>query len=309
MDYKEYKNMTSVFGHHILFEEEPQLNEAYDLPITAYDDQRYIRIYRSGKKKLQAPYVSEKVESQKRSFRYLSTVSFDQTEKKNIDWGIEVEGVLTLMWRHKTHSIEYIPHQAFTPERLRYWVYHTFLPQILELEGIYHILHVGSVEINEKALLFSAFSYGGKSTLTDYFVRRGHALLSDDTLGILQKASDYYAIPSYPFLRPFRKAETLGKRVENFKRKPLPITALFSLQKASPDAPVAVEKLIGIEKYKVLHYTPFAPFEFTKIQRFFYFAKMAESLPVYRLHIPWELSRLEEVYDTIMDLLTTSSKK
>ena len=91
--------------------------------------------------------------------RYYSSISFEQADK-SLSWALEIKDVLTLVWDAKDKKIIYIKGENYTPQRLRFWVYHTFFPLVLELQRIYRILHVGAVEINGKPVLFSAFSFG-----------------------------------------------------------------------------------------------------------------------------------------------------
>jgi len=235
--------------------------------------------------------------------RYHSTIPFHKADTA-FSWGLEIKNVLTLVWDAQKCEIHYSKAEQYAPERLRFWVLHTFLPLVLELERSYRIMHVGSVEVGNKPILFSAFSFGGKSTLTDYFIQKGHPLLSDDSLGIEKKGDIYYAIPSYPFHRPYRKVETLGYYVKNFSTEPKPLHAVYTLEKAEPDASVSIEELKGIEKFKAFHYSSFIDFDFMKKERFEFFTEMAKHIQVYKVTIPWDLKRLDEVYRKIIEQTT-----
>jgi len=215
-------------------------------------------------------------------------------------WSMEIEDVVLLVWNAPKREILYTKRGAYTPQQLQYWIYHTFFPMILELGRQQNILHVGSVEVEGKPVLFSAFSFGGKSTLTDYFLKQGHRLLSDDSLGIEKREDGYYAIPSYPFHRPFRQLETLGYYTENFSTTPKPVHAVYRLKKVAPNTAVSISELKGIEKFKAFHYSVFVNFDFMKQERFVFFTKMAKAVPVYQLQIPWDKARLPEVYEQIV---------
>ena len=132
---------------------------------------------------------------------------------------------------------------------------------------------MGSVEIGGKPVVFSAFSFGGKSTMTDYFLQKGHTMLSDDSLAIDKRGNEYYAIASYPFHRPYREFETLGYPVENFATEPKPLHAVYLLEKSEPDAAVEIIELKGIEKFKAFHYSSFIDFSFMKKERFDFFMR------------------------------------
>ncbi|PHS41849.1 MAG: hypothetical protein COB07_02075 [Sulfurovum sp.] len=231
--------------------------------------------------------------------RYCSAKLFYKADK-NFSWALEIKDVLTLIWDAKERKILYTKGSKYTPVQLRYWIFHTFFPIVLELERRYRILHVGSVEIEGKPVLFSAFSFGGKSTLTDYFIQKGHTMLSDDSMAIDKRGDTYYAIASYPFHRPYRELETLGYPVENFATEPKPLHAVYLLEKSEPEVMVEIHELKGIEKFKAFHYTPFVNFSFMKKERFEFFAEMSKHIPVYKVMVPWNLDRLDEVYKAIV---------
>lgn len=287
-----------LFQHSIDFVDEPQLQKK-----RGKDDQwKTILVSVSEAYPLEEsfPFKSHMIQISGREVRYHSQQCFSQLQRP-FSWALEIVNVMTLIWDCNTQNIYYFRNREFTPELLRFWVFHTFFPIILELENIYRILHVGSVEIKNVPVLFSALSYGGKSTLTDYFIGKGHTLLSDDTLGIeLRQDGSYYAIPSYPFHRPYREAESLGYPAPHFSIHPKPLHAVFVLEREEADAVVSIEELTGIEKFKAMHFTPYVDFVFTKQERFEYLAKMVRHVPVYRVHIPWDLKRLEEVYHAIV---------
>lgn len=218
-------------------------------------------------------------------------------------WALEIANVLTLVWRPEASRIEYIKAEGYSPERLRFWVFHTFFPMVLNLGGTYHVLHVGAVEIRGYPVLFSAPSFGGKSTLTGYFARMGHPLYADDSLAIEKRGNRFHALPSYPYHRPYRKPETLGDSVEKMAKTPEPIQAVFSLEKTEAHVPVKIVELQGIEKFRVFHFTDFISLAFRKKERFDYFTELARTIPAYKISLPWDLKRLPEVYTAIVSAL------
>ena len=231
--------------------------------------------------------------------RYFSDAAFSKLNN-DVEWGLEVKDVLMLFWSKEREEISYSKGKKYRPDRLRFWICHTFLPLSLERRGIYHVLHVGSVEIAGKPVLFSAPSYGGKSTMTDYFIQQGHTMLSDDALGIEKVGDAYHAIASYPFHRPYRKAEDLGYPVENFSTESKPLSAVYMLNKSETEDEITIRKIKGIEKFKAFHFSSFVMFNFIKEERFRFFADMAEKVPVYEITYPHNLERLPEVYEKII---------
>lgn len=226
--------------------------------------------------------------------------------RKGCRWGVDVKDLVYLFWDCGEHTIAYIPQKLFTPELFQFWILHTILPTVLTLEKSYDFLHVGAVEVKGEVILFSAESFGGKSTMTDYFIKQGHTMLSDDSLGVFKKDGIYMAVSSYPFHRPYREPESLGYRITNVSREPKPLKAVYLLERAEPDAEVKIEEVRGIEKFKAFHVSTFINFDFHKEHRFKLLSNMAKSIPAYRVTVPWDMERLGEVYREIVALTTKS---
>jgi len=215
-------------------------------------------------------------------------------------WGIDIKDIMTLTWVCGEHTVMYTPQRLFTAELLRFWILHTVLPVVLTLEDRYTFLHVGAVEVEGAPIIFSAESFGGKSTMTDYFIGRGHAMLCDDSLGTYSENGKVMAVASYPFHRPYREAEALGYPVENVMKEAKPIRAVYLLDKSDPDADIAMTELRGIEKYKAFHYSAFVNFNFRKEKHFKFMSAIVKQIPVYKVTVPWDMDRLPDVYDAIV---------
>jgi len=285
-----------IFNHNLIFRNEPQLQDNIlknDLESIFITEEQTFPLSDT------FPLIGAWIPISSGKIRYHSVILFENADTR-LSWALEIKDVVTLIWDAKERKILYIKGDKYTPIQLRYWIFHTFFPIVLELEGTYRILHVGSVEIEGKPVLFSAFSFGGKSTMTDYFIQKGHTMLSDDSLGIEKRGEEYYAVASYPFHRPYREVETLGYHVENFATEPKLLHAVFLLEKSAPDATVEIVELKGIEKFKAFHYSNFINFSFMKQERFEFFSEMAKYVPVYKVVVPWDLERIEEVYEKIV---------
>ncbi|WP_428356409.1 hypothetical protein [Methyloprofundus sp.] len=235
-----------------------------------------------------------------RKGRYFAQSKFALATGAGSQWALEIAQVLTLYWSIGSHTLHYQPEAQFTPERLRFWVCHTLLPLKFALEKRYEMLHVGAVEVAGRPIFFSAESFGGKSTLTDYFIQQGHALYSDDSLAIFQQHDTFYTVASYPFHRPYREPEVLGYPVENVARQSKPIYAGYVLEAVAADAVVSITTLEGIEKFKAFHFSGFIDLGFFKAHHFQLRAELAKAIPVYKVTIPWQIERLGEVYAKIV---------
>ena len=289
-----------IHGHYFDFIDEPEINDEHTLSLT----DKTVSVKNISDTSILTEYPIQRpwVPLSGQEGRYFAKTPFEEADK-NFSWGLEIKDLLTLLWLPQTQEILYIKKANYTAQRLRFWIYHTFFPMSLELNQKYHFLHVGAVETQGKTLFFSAPSFGGKSTLTDYFIKKGSTLISDDALGIEEKDDEYYAIPAYPYHRPYREPEELGYRVEKFASSPQAIDAVFLLKKVGADAKVSIEEVKGIEKFKAFHHSVFIEFPFRREERFAFFGKMAQSVPVYTITVPWDLERLEELYKVITDLV------
>ncbi|PLY04743.1 MAG: hypothetical protein C0625_15855 [Arcobacter sp.] len=190
-----------------------------------------------------------------------------------------------------------------TDSLIYYWLYHTFFPILLTFENRYYFLHAGAVEIDFKPVLFVANSFGGKSTLTDFFMKKGHAMISDDKVASYEKDEQIFSVPSYPYHRPYRKMEDLGLFVENFVTESKVINCIFNLEKSDPNSDIIISEIFGIEKFKVLRYSTDIDLPIHRELRFKALANIANKVQIYNITIPWDLDRLKEVYQTIIKFI------
>ena len=228
---------------------------------------------------------------------------FACTQKEQL-WLFEVKDVVTLFWYSGRENVKYIAHENFTDELLKYWCLHIFLPTFFTIEEKYDFLHAGAVEVDGKPILFIAESFGGKSTMTDFFMKQGHVMVSDDKVASYESEGTFFAVPSHPHHRPHRKMEDLGFYVENTAKTPKPIHAIYELEKAEADDPIAITKLFGVEKFKSLRYRSELNLSFLKSKRFTFISRLAKAVPVYKVTVPWDLERLPEVYRKIVEHCT-----
>jgi len=223
-----------------------------------------------------------------------------RTQKGQI-WAFEVKDVVTFFWRSATLSLEYQRHDNFTEELLEYWCLHIVLPIFFTIEETFDFLHAGAVEVDGKPILFVAESFGGKSTMTDFFMKQGHIAISDDKVATYVKDGRFFATPSHPHHRPYRKMEDMGLFVEKFATKSKPIHAIYELEKVAKDVAISIIELKGLEKFKSLRYSSEMNMFFQKPKRFEYLMQMAQKVPVFKIQIPWDIKRLDEVHNVICE--------
>jgi hypothetical protein len=211
-----------------------------------------------------------------------------------------VKDVVTFRWRLHSLDIEYTLEKFGTDELAKYWLYHMVVPISLIFKDSTHFLHAGAVSYDNHALVFMANSHGGKSTLTDFFLKKGHSLITDDKLLTIEKDDSFYAIPSFEYHRPYREVESLGMKTKNFDACERKITSLYVLKQEKADALICFDEIHGIEKFQILKKSTEFDFDFLFKQNSKYLAKMSNTIKIYYVTIPWNLNRLEEVYKKIV---------
>lgn len=240
------------------------------------------------------------INNQGRDLKFYSNREFARTQKGQL-WAFEVKEVVTFFWESGTLTLQYLPDKNFTPELLEYWCLHIVLPMFFTIEETYTFLHAGAVEVESKPILFIAESFGGKSTMTDFFIKQGHTLISDDKVATFEEDSQFIAISSHPHHRPYRKMEDLGFFIENFSTKLKAIHAIYELERVDKDNAVLIAQVQGIEKFKLLRYASEINLSFQKQKRFEYLMKMTKKVPVFKVNVPWDMNRLDEVYQAIVE--------
>lgn len=227
-----------------------------------------------------------------------SDKKFDRTQKGQF-WSFEIEDVMCFSWSSGTNTIFYIPGEQYTEKLLKYWTLHMVLPLFFSIEEKYDFLHAGAVEVEGKPILFVAESFGGKSTMTDFFIKQGHPMISDDKVACLEQDHQFLAVPSYAYHRPYRQLEDLGYFVENMVQKPKPIHAIYELKRMNADSDISISELHGIEKFKALRYSMEFSLSFLKTKQFSFLSRIAKIVPVFRVAVPWDIGRLNEVHEVI----------
>jgi len=215
------------------------------------------------------------------------------------NWRFEVTNVLSFGWQSGQREIRFEWVVEESPALLSFWFIHIVLPLYLSIESDYDFLHAGAVEVDNSAVLFIAPTTGGKSTLTGFFVDQGHRLLSDDKLATRASDRHFLAVPSHPNYRPYRQAEDLGYRAESFGAKPLPVVAIFSLQRVGSGDAVQISEITGFRKFDRLLPNSILGLPCRRERRMRYLADLVNTVPVCELQVPHALDRLDEVHSEV----------
>lgn len=216
-------------------------------------------------------------------------------------WCYEVEDIVRFYWVGGERTIYYELDAKGDADLLSFWFIHLFLPLFMTLENMYDFLHAGAVEVEGKPIFFIAPSMGGKSTMTDYFIKQGYPLISDDKVPTFVFDGKFMAVGSHPYHRPYRKFEELGYRVENFTTDFKPIHAFYELEGVESDADITIEEIKGFSKFDALLPNYLYMFSHLKPKRLKYLSSMLNGIKVFRVQVPWDMERLGEVHDLICE--------
>ncbi len=216
-------------------------------------------------------------------------------------WCYEVEDVVKFYWISKTRTIYYELEERGDAHLLGFWFIHLLLPLYMTLENMYDFLHAGAVEVDGKPIFFIAPSMGGKSTMTDFFIKQGHPLISDDKVPTFIQDSKFMAVGSHPNHRPYRKFEELGYHIENFTKNFKPIHVFYELEGVEEDADITIKEIKGFAKFDALLPNYLYMFSHLKPKRLKYLSTMLNGIKVFRVQVPWNLKKLGNVYDMICE--------
>ena len=196
------------------------------------------------------------------------------------------------------------------------------------------LLHASVVVRNNEAIAFCGLVFGGKSTLTAYFLNKGFSLLSDDIAVIQRNNSGFFVQPGVPEFRLWSNAarrlnlsKMEGKPLIaglkklrfpltsetpwRFFSKPTPLKALYVLsRKKGGFGQVLIEKPRDSQNLIALlqsAYNPVLRDEKIMRQNFEMASWLTQEVPVKRLVYPSGFSHLSKVYRAVIRDLAVSS--
>ena len=197
---------------------------------------------------------------------------------------------------------------------------------LLRIRGVM-CLHASAVAFDDRAVAFVGDEGAGKSTTAAAFARRGHSVLSDDVVAIVERDGAFYVLPAYPYLSLWpdsvkmlygpdkilpafspnwdkRVLSLAGDRLR-FEEKSLPLDAIFLLgERSSESAAPYLETLTPQECLVALIANSYATGMLDngmRAQEFALLGRMLASVPVRRVRPheqPAQIDRLCEVIRT-----------
>jgi hypothetical protein len=167
---------------------------------------------------------------------------------------------------------------------------------VLAATGRY-ALHASAALVADTGLwLFLGDSGAGKSTLAAHArVLRGCRPVADDVLPVRLDGDALQALPWYPQLKLGPEGQYAGGAMA----EGLPVSAICSLEPRAAADRVTLERLPSLEAVKLLTRQTVSARLYAPGMRAAHFrdiARVARSVPAYRLGVPRDLGRLGEVY-------------
>ena len=207
----------------------------------------------------------------------------------------------------------------------------------LRLRGV-TCLHASAVTFGNRAVALAGSEGAGKSTTAAALARRGHPVISDDIVALVEREGAFFVLPAYPYLCLWPDSVNIlygtektlpafspnwDKRqlslVENrlrFEEQPLPLGAIFLLGERTTDAAAPfVETVLPKDGLLSLVADTYATNLLDKDMRareFELLGRMLAVVPVWRLRPHEDASRIDGLCDVISracsDLLVRHSE-
>ena len=211
-------------------------------------------------------------------------------------------------------------------DTVRHLVLDQVFPMVLNRRG-QEALHATAVVIADGACAFSGPTGSGKSTLAASFFLAGFKALGDDCLPLLERGGAIQVLPGYPGMRLWKDAiEALSagatmpiaayttklralesQSAINFPREPVPLSRIYRVIRAAAGEPEVskpmIEPIAPREAFIELVSSSF-PLDLADpemlARHFRLMEKVASTVPVRRLKVPNDLTRLEAVREAVL---------
>ncbi len=185
-------------------------------------------------------------------------------------------------------------------------------------------LHASSVVAADGVVAFLGESGAGKSTLAACLQARGYRVFSDDICLLEERAGEIRTVPLAGWLklwrqsldhlaidpeqgaRVFAKEDKFRMSLNRLEMHSLPLRTLVFLARTDEGGPRLVPTSAGETLARMMELTYLAYIPTLNGEERRLFAQCGQALRqarAYRLEMPWELSRIDEVLETVTKLL------
>ncbi|HEY6465140.1 MAG TPA: hypothetical protein VIY69_04060 [Candidatus Acidoferrales bacterium] len=166
-------------------------------------------------------------------------------------------------------------------------------------------LHASAVVVEERAVLFTGEAGAGKSTTAAAMSQRGHALLADDIVAIVERDGEFLATPAYPYVSLWPESTEMicGQGVKlpsltpdfekqrfspvTFQGSPIPVGRIFVFgERSSGESVPRTEELTPREQLMALVANSYATRvlpDALRAEEFQAFGRMVGAAPIRRL--------------------------
>jgi hypothetical protein len=200
---------------------------------------------------------------------------------------------------------------------------------LLRLRGV-TCLHASAVAFGETAVAFVGSEGAGKSTTAAALARRGHAILSDDVVALVENDGAFFVHPAYPYLCLWpesveslygstdalpqfsanyeKRCLSLGEHELRFAERALPLAAIYILGDRRGDPAPLVEELAPQRAFLALVANTFATNALDSDMRakeFETLARLAPTVPIRVLCAHQDASRIKD----LCELLSAEAEK
>jgi hypothetical protein len=195
---------------------------------------------------------------------------------------------------------------------------------LLRLRGV-TCLHASAVAFDYHAVAFVGDEGAGKSTTAAVFARRGHPVISDDVVAIVEREGAFHVLPAYPYLSLWpdsvkmlygpdkslpafsanwdKRVLSLAEDRLRFEERSLPLGAIFLLgerssESAAPflETPTAQESLVALVANS---YATGMLDKDMRAQEFALLGRMLASVPVRRVRPHEESTQIDRLCEVI----------
>lgn len=194
--------------------------------------------------------------------------------------------------------------ESLTLDHVAAYLLGPVLGLMLRLRGVV-CLHASGVVVEDHAVLFTGDAGAGKSTTAAAMSQRGHSLLADDIVAIVERDRQFLATPAYPYISlwpestemicgPDAKLPSLTPDFEkqrfsppNFQDSRIPLGSIFVLgERSSGENLPRTEELTAREKIMALVTNSYATRvlpDTSRAEEFRVFGRMVGTVPIRRL--------------------------
>jgi hypothetical protein len=201
------------------------------------------------------------------------------------------------------------------PFELRNYLFGTGLGLVCHQRRVFP-LHGSCIQLGEGAVIISGTSGAGKSTMAAALAHRGHTLLADDVCVLTETVRGWTVWPAFPRVKLLPaslqaifgvevKQAALGARekhhfhfepVRSFATKPLPLEAIYFLERTQNDEPDSIAEVPGLKRLAMLESQIFRPKAGNLLGRreslFHSAAGIAATVPIFELRRNFDMKRI-----------------